>query len=318
MPDTTVPTQGPGPYQAPGPFPGGPGLGPGPRADVIHDIGYRHYDGPRLGRSYAVRSLYLQTLRGSFGLGRSVKSKILPMFLAGVMCVPALIVVAVAVYTKMTKLPIDYAHYLSVMEFVIAVFVASQAPAAFSRDLRFMTIPLYFSRPLGAGDYVRAKFAGMASAAFLLTGLPMLVLWLGAVLSSMSFGHQTEHFLFGLVAAACYAVLYAAIGSLIAASTPRRGFGVAAIIAVLLISEAISGIVWAVLARGGADVSARWASVLSPAQLVDSITTWLFHLGGATGPTGAPSTAGGIVMLAELVAISAGCYALLVHRYRSL
>ena len=39
-------------------------------ADVIHDIGFRHYDGPRLGRGWIVRSLLLETLRGVFGLGR--------------------------------------------------------------------------------------------------------------------------------------------------------------------------------------------------------------------------------------------------------
>src|SRR5690606_15331260 len=62
----------------------------------IHDIGYRNYDGPRLGRAYARRSLYSQSLRGAYGLGRSVKSKVLPMLLFVVMCVPAAIMVAVA------------------------------------------------------------------------------------------------------------------------------------------------------------------------------------------------------------------------------
>ena len=35
----------------------------------IHNIGYRSYDGLRLGRSYATRSLYSQSLRGAYGLG---------------------------------------------------------------------------------------------------------------------------------------------------------------------------------------------------------------------------------------------------------
>ncbi len=32
-------------------------------ASRIHNIGYRSYDGPRLGRAYARRSLFSQTLR---------------------------------------------------------------------------------------------------------------------------------------------------------------------------------------------------------------------------------------------------------------
>ena len=123
-----------------------------PPVDVIHDIGYRHYEGERLGHGYAVRSLFTQTLRGSFGLGRSIKSKILPMGMLALICLPAGIIVAVAVYTKMSKLPVEYSHYLDSMQFVIALFVASQAPVAVSRDLRFMTLPLYFSRPLTSRD----------------------------------------------------------------------------------------------------------------------------------------------------------------------
>jgi ABC-2 type transport system permease protein len=45
---------------------------------VIHDIGYQRYTGPRLGRGYAIRSLYLHSLRTAFGLGRSAKAKIFP------------------------------------------------------------------------------------------------------------------------------------------------------------------------------------------------------------------------------------------------
>ena len=48
---------------------------------VIHDIGYRHYDGPRLGRGYLLRSLYVESLRGAYGLGRSAKSKVMPILL---------------------------------------------------------------------------------------------------------------------------------------------------------------------------------------------------------------------------------------------
>ena len=47
---------------------------PTARAGAIHDIGYRHYDGARLGASYIRRSLFVETLRGAYGLGRSARS----------------------------------------------------------------------------------------------------------------------------------------------------------------------------------------------------------------------------------------------------
>ena len=292
---------------------------PAARADVIHDIGYRHYDGPRLGRSYATRSLYALSLRGSFGLGRSTKSKILPMALAAVMCVPALIIVAVVVYLKRSEFPdaVNYPHYLSVVQFVIAVFVAAQAPVALSRDLRFMTLPLYFSRPLTSRDYVQAKFGAMFTAIFLLTGIPMLILWIGSLLASMPFVDNLEFFAYGLVASALYALLYTGISMVIAATTPRRGFGVAAIIALFLISEAVSGIIWGVLHVNGHENAAGWASLISPNALIQSTVNWLFDLHDSGG-VAVPSAAGGIVFLIEVVVIAAASFGLLVRRYRKI
>ncbi|PBO18025.1 hypothetical protein CLM83_14820, partial [Streptomyces albidoflavus] len=77
----------------------------------IHNIGYRKYDGPRLGRSHARRALYSQSLRGAYGLGRSAKSKVLPMLLFAVMCLPAAIMVAVTVTAGLKTLPVDYTRY---------------------------------------------------------------------------------------------------------------------------------------------------------------------------------------------------------------
>ena len=65
-----------------------------PNDSVIHDIGFRHYDGPRLGRGWAFRSLLLETLRGAFGLGRPAKVKIMPWVLIGLFTVPAIVIVA--------------------------------------------------------------------------------------------------------------------------------------------------------------------------------------------------------------------------------
>lgn len=168
----------------------------------IHNIGYRNYDGPRLGRAYARRSLFSQSLRGAYGLGRSAKSKVLPMLLFAVMCVPAAIMVAVAVATKANDLPVQYTRYAILLQAVIGLFVAAQAPQSVSRDLRFKTVPLYFSRPIEHVDYVLAKFAAMASALFVITGVPLVILYIGALLAKLDFADQTKGFAEGLVSVA--------------------------------------------------------------------------------------------------------------------
>jgi ABC-2 type transport system permease protein len=286
-------------------------------ADVIHDIGYRPYHGPRLGRAYARKSLYVQSLRGAYGLGRSAKSKVLPMLLLAVMCLPALIIVAVTVFTDRNDLPLQYTRYAIVLQAVITLFVASQAPQAVSRDLRFKTTPLYFSRPIEAVDYVAAKFAAMASALFLLTALPLLILYIGALLAKLSFGHQTAGFAKGLVSTALLSLLFAGIGLVIAAVTPRRGFGVAAVITLFVISY---GAVSAV--QGVADNQEKWhvigwLGLFSPITLIDGFQTWF--LGASSSfphASGPPNAAAGIAYLLVVLAILAGSFGLLIRRYR--
>jgi len=40
---------------------------------VIHDLGYRGYDGPRLGRTQMIRALTWHSFRSAFGIGRGVR-----------------------------------------------------------------------------------------------------------------------------------------------------------------------------------------------------------------------------------------------------
>ena len=60
-------------------------------AGSIYDLGYRHYEGARLGRRHAVLSLYIHSLRGVFGFGRHTSSKIIPIGLTIVALLPAVI-----------------------------------------------------------------------------------------------------------------------------------------------------------------------------------------------------------------------------------
>ncbi|MGW2249556.1 ABC transporter permease [Kitasatospora sp. NPDC001660] len=285
---------------------------------VIHDIGYRGYHGPRLGRAYATRSLFTQSLRAAYGLGRSGKSKVLPMLVLGVLTVPAVIMVAIALATKAARLPLDYPRYLSSFGLIVSIFLASQAPVLLSRDLRYHTVPLYFSRPITRGDYVRAKFAAMFCAQFLLMAAPLVVLYAGALLGRLDFAHNTEHFLIGLVAAGLYAVVPTSVALVIAAATPRRGFGVAGIMGYLTISSAVVAILTGIAAGPGRTVrdSARWTALLSPNDLVESLTNQLFDLGGGDGMR-APGALGTAVFVAVAAGTAAGAYGLLLRRYRS-
>ncbi|MFD5817151.1 ABC transporter permease [Streptomyces sp. NPDC059618] len=282
----------------------------------IHNIGYRNYDGPRLGRAYARRSLYSQSLRGAYGLGRSVKSKVLPMLLFVVMCVPALIMVAVAVATKAKDLPVDYTRYAVIMQAVIGLYVASQGPQAVSRDLRFKTIPLYFSRPIETADYVRAKYAALASALFILTAAPLIVLYVGALLAKLDFADQSKGFGQGLASVALLSLLFAGIALVISAITPRRGFGIAAVIAALTISYGAVSTVQAIAFERSSSGAVPWLGLFSPITLIDGVQTAFLGASSAFPGQVGPSSAQGVVYLVVVLGLIAGCYGLLMRRYR--
>jgi len=295
--------------------PAGPVSVVGRETGVIHDIGYRHYAGPRLGRGYLLRSLYVESLRGCYGLGRSVRSKIMPFLLLAMMTLPALIIAIVAGVTDANKLPLAYTSYVMRLSIVIAVFIASQAPATVSRDLRFRVMPLYFSRPLTRNDYVLAKYSAMSSALLILTGLPLTVLYLGALLAKLPFWAQTRGYLSALIGAVLFSLLLAGIGVLIASITPRRGFGVAAVITVLIMLTLVSGSLAAVADNKNNDTFAGYIGAIDPFVLVDGVQVWLFNA-KSSFIAGPPGNTGGVVFLLITAVVIAGAYGLLIARYR--
>lgn len=282
---------------------------------AIHDIGYRHYDGPRLGASFVRRSLYLDTLRGAFGLGRSGKSKVVPFLLLAVISVPAVVMGIVTAYFKLPTLPLGYTEYVFALQVAVVIFVGSQSPAAMSRDLRFRVAPLYFSRPLTRQQYVQAKLAGMATAIFVLLAVPLTLLLAGALLAELPVDDQLRDYLRGLFGAAVLAAVLAALGLLIAALTPRRGLGVAAVVGTLLVSAGIQGIVRSLAEEFGSATFAGYAGLLNPFTLADGVMAAVLHGQSvmATPPDGAVM---GLVFVLVAAGLVAACYGLLVLRFR--
>lgn len=283
---------------------------------VIHDIGYRHYDGPRLGRAYILRSLFVQSLRSTYGLGRSARSKVLPFLLAGAMLLPAVIIVAVMMFARLQDLPLPYERYFVVTQAVIGIFVASQAPQLFSRDLRFRTITLYFSRPPTRLDYVIAKFAALATSIAILVLAPLIVLYAGTLLAKLSFGEQTKDFAAGMAGVVVLALVLAGVGGLIASLTTRRGFGVAAIITVLLLSYSGVTIATGIAQSANNTALAGYFGLLSPITLVDGLQVTAFgaEFSGVVPPP--DTTVGLLAFVLTTVAVVVGSFGLLLVRYR--
>lgn len=288
-----------------------------PAGGVIHDIGYRRYDGARLGRGYVLRSLYLQSLRSTFGLGRSARTKVLPILLLIATVLPALIVVAVEVYTKQDAQLLSYNRYAMFLIPVIGIFVAAQAPQLISRDLRFRTVTLYFSRPLTREDYVLAKFGALASALFVLLSAPILVLAVGGMLAKFPVWQQTKNFLAAELGALVFALLLAGVSAVLAAATTRRGMGVAVIITVLSVSYTAAAAVQGIAQSYNSLTLAGYLGLFSPFTLADGVQIALVNAPTST-PAPPPGSGGEVVFVLVAIAVIAGCYGLLLRRYRKL
>ncbi|TDO47242.1 ABC-2 type transport system permease protein [Kribbella sp. VKM Ac-2527] len=250
-----------------------------PRGGVIHDIGYRHYTGPRLGRMAITQALMVSSLRHAYGIGRTGKAKVMPVLLFAVMVVPVVIIVGIENLMQFDEpqlLPVDY---IFLLQPVIALYLASQAPQLFSRDLRYRSIVLYLARPPRRTDYALAKLTALVLALMVLIGVPLFILYVGALLAKYDFVDMSKQFAAGLVVALLVSILLAAIGGLIAAATPRRGFAVAAIIAVLIVSFTAVITTTAILDPEGdmSSTAARYASLGSPFSLARTVGTFLLR-----------------------------------------
>jgi ABC-2 type transport system permease protein len=276
---------------------------------VIHDIGYQRYTGPRLGRAYAVRSLYTESLRAAFGLGRGAKAKIFPWIVVGIMTLVAVVIVAVSSQTG-GGMDSTYLEFPQAMSLLIVLFGAVVAPELVSRDLRSGVLSLYFSRPLTRSDYPLAKLAALVTALWLILAGPALIMFLGAAFSVGEFNDvwpELGRFAEGLGAAAVYALIYGSLSLLVASLAGRRAIAAAMIVAAFLITTPIFGVLSEVSAEDGP--MDQLAGLVSPLMTAMAVSGWLFDEFEEIGPYG-PVYA--LTALGYVVA----CAALLLLRYR--
>jgi ABC-2 type transport system permease protein len=290
---------------------------------VIHDLGYRRYDGPRLGRARIVLALAWHSFRSAFGLGRGAKAKVVPVIAFGALCLPA----AVNAYamSKGGARLVDYDTYVPVLrDLVMTVFAAVQAPELVSRDLRSRVLPLYFSRPVMPSDYPLAKFLGFTAACLVMLEVPLLLLYGGSVASAhggAGVWAQTTALLPGLLVGLMWAVALASISLLLASLTGRRGFATGAVAIALLLTYTLAEILLQVETMGGPPGSAarpplaeKVSGLFSPFTLFDGVRMWL---GGTDPADGVPAPgAFGAVYAVVLIALVGLCLAGLGARYR--
>ena len=306
------------------------GLEPATGTGVIHDLGYRHYEGPRLGRAAIIRALYWHSLRSAFGIGRGAKAKIVPFLMFALMCLPAIVnAIALAQHPGQPRI-IDYDTYLyRLRPLVMLIFVAAQAPELVSRDLRSHVLPLYLSRPMRRLDYPLAKLAAFTAACLLVLEIPLIILYVGTIVSATggsAIWAQTRALIPGMGIAVLWAVLLAAIGLVLASLTGRRAYATGIIAIYLFLTWTLSTILVNIAQQGPVGpnhvplgpngvvpLGARLGGLISPFTVLDGVRQWL----GGTNPGPIPPPGNvGILYGVMYLALLAACLAGLAARYR--
>jgi ABC-2 type transport system permease protein len=293
----------------------------------IYDLGYRGYDGPRLGRRSAVRALFAHAVRTCFGIGRGGRAKIPPFVLAGLAILPAVIAVGFAALAAQAgpggeaieqASPIRYESYYGLVGILVMLFCAGQAPELFGRDQRYGVLPLYFSRVLTRADYALAKVFGLIAVVAGVVLAPYVVLFIGRVFVApdpiTGLRDEIDAVPRFVAQALLVAGLLGGLASLISSWTPRRAYAIAAIIAVFIIPP----IIVAILGSGGVGTNtdiARIAVLLSPGDILIGTNAAIFGSIPDSPTVAALDMPGWSFVLAAIIG-ALGSIGLTVRRYR--
>jgi ABC-2 type transport system permease protein len=250
---------------------GGPG-------GSIYDLGYRPYEGKRLGRAYAVQSLYWYSLRSIFGLGRSVMAKFFPWALVAVALLPAIVQIGIAAIVPVTDFEIvTHEGHFRYIRPIVALFCALAAPDLTGRDMRARTLTLYFSRALSRTDYVTAKLASLITAIFILNFVPQVLLMIGNAVATDDvtgyFSDNGKDILPIFVSSVAISVIMGSVAMAISAQSSRRAIATIAVLGVFTISLSLSSILVNLIEgdyRG-------YAIFISPMNTLDGFIYWVFN-----------------------------------------
>ncbi|MES2522892.1 MAG: hypothetical protein V4617_09360 [Gemmatimonadota bacterium] len=270
---------------------------------TIHDLGYRRYEGARVGATGAWGALFRQGFRAMFGLGRPAKAKAVAAFVCAASTLPMLGQVSAASMSQ-GMMSIRLGGFVAPNIILFALFVAAQAPEVLSRDQQHRVLPLILTRDVSRFSYASARFCAIFAALFLVALCPLLLYFLGEIGISADpakqFSETGWKFWPVLAQAGLTASAIGGMAAALASWTPRRAFATAAIIGVFLVTTAAGQIVQemsgdarrvrvdaALIAREAARSPAERAEALK----ADSIRSAAFRRPGPSVVETGPQTA---------------------------
>ena len=256
------------------------------REGQVFDLGYRHYDGPREGRSRARSAVYADGVRAAMGIGRGGRAKILPWVFIFAAIMPALVMALIAGTVDRlggggADLP-SHSDYYSIASIILFLFAAAAAPELLCPDRRNRVITLYLVRPLTGTDYIFARWLAFLTVMLLVAWLPQIVLLAGLVFGATQpadyLADNWQDIPKFLVAGAAIAIYTTSIAMAVASFTTRRAYAAAFLIGLFVISTPLT----AGLSESIDGALGEWIALLNLTNVPLHINDWLF--GTVSGP----------------------------------
>ncbi len=262
------------------------------RTGVVYDLGYKPYEGQRLGRSGAIRAMIKDGLRRTFGIRRKARKKIYPWGLVVLAFLPAIVFVGLAFalssFAPDAESPFGgHAQYISLVGTVIILFVASAAPNLLIPDREEGVLAVYSSRPMTASDYILGRTGALAAVAAAFFFLPNLIMYIGfAALDAdglaASLIDNLDDLVKVLLTMLAYVVGYGAPALLVSTYAKRTGPAAGTYLAIVFITP-----LFAEMFRALDITGARYGTLISVLQHPEVVRNWVFDEAQGTVPMSA-------------------------------
>lgn len=290
---------------------------------AVYDLGYLPYEGERLGRRGARRTIFFDGVRRVLGLRRKARRKVLPWMLLTIAMLPPIAFVGVSFFVPVevdTAFDVATMHsqFFGLGGTIVMLFSALAAPELLVPDRRDGVLAMLSSRPLTSDDYIGTRFASLLAivAGFLL--IPQLVLYIGMAATS------DDGLVNGLIDGAgnlpkilfvafVYVLAFVPLSFVVASIANRKAIAAVVFLAIL---TALTGFAEA-LVQNATITGSRWVALLTPINTADAANAWVFGQENPSSLLAAADIHPGVGVVA-LAAIGFAAVAFAVTRYRRL
>jgi ABC-2 type transport system permease protein len=274
----------------------------------LYDVRYSRYSGDRESRWRGVLALARSSATRALGVRRTRGAKVWPFLLVVCAHLPAVAALGVPLLFDGAPPPLELVSYvdlLTIIAPVLVAFAATTLPSLLTRERRDRVLSLYFSTAVSPWEYLAGKALAAVALMSLVTLSPLLVLLVGSIATADApldlLRDYAGDALPVLVGGAVVAVYFAALGLLAGSLTGKRLFAVGGLLAVLLVTPVVAGLVGTL-----SDRPEVFAADLTLAPLRAASTVLPLEDFGDEGGEQPPdalvwTVVGGVVLLAAVV-----------------